>query len=71
MAFATTRLARSLTKPTKADLIASRRLLRYHCSSLDPGMKIKMHNKACATLTVFTDSDWASDRPTRKSVSSR
>ena len=26
--------------------------------------------RACLTLTVFTNSDWAGDRPTRKSVSS-
>ena len=28
-----------------------------------------MQNRACSTLTVFTDCDWAGDRPTRKSVS--
>ena len=34
------------------------------------GVKLQIHNKARMTLTVFTDNEWASDRPTRKSVSS-
>ena len=29
-----------------------------------------MQNRACSTLAVFTDSNWAGDRATRKSVSS-
>ena len=37
---------------------------------MDFGLKLQVQNKACSTLTVFTDSDWAGDRPTRKSVSS-
>ena len=34
------------------------------------GLKLQVQNRACSTLTVFTDSDWAGDRSTRKSVSS-
>ena len=37
---------------------------------MDFGLKLQVQNRACSTLTVFTDSDWAGDRPTRKSVSS-
>ena len=34
----------------------------------DLGLKLQVQNRACSTLTVFTDGDWAGDRPTRKSV---
>ena len=70
IAFATNRLARSLAKPSKADIIASNHLLRYLRGTLDHGLKLQVRNKTCSTLTVFADSDWAGDRPTRKSVSS-
>ena len=49
---------------------ASKRLLRYLRGTQDLGLKLQVQNRACSTLTVFTDSDWAGDRPTRKSVSS-
>ena len=68
--FATNRLARSLAKPSKSDLIASKRLLRYLCGTVDFGLMLQVQNRACATLIVFTDCDWAGDRPSRKSVSS-
>ena len=71
IAFATNRLARSLAKSPK---------IGHHCveASLaisagrtqDCGLMLQVQNNACSTLTVFTDSDWAGDRPTRKSVSS-
>ena len=67
---ATNRLARSLAKSSKSELIASNRLLRYLCGTMDFGLKLQVQNRACSTLTVFTDGDWAGDRPTRKSVSS-
>ena len=70
IAFATKRLARSLAKPSKSDIIASKRLLRYLRGTQDFGLKLQVKNRACSNLTVFTDSDWAGDRPTRKSVSS-
>ena len=70
IAFATDRLARSLANPSKSDIIASKRLLRYLRGTQDLGLKLQVRNRACSTLTVFTDSDWAGDRPTRKSVSS-
>ena len=56
--------------PSKSDIIASKRLLRYLRGTQDLGLKLQLQNRACSTLTVFTDSDWAGDRPTRKSVSS-
>ena len=37
--------------------------------SQDLGLKLQVQNGACSTLTVFADSDWGGDRPTRKSVS--
>ena len=70
IAFATNRLARSPAKPSKADIIASKRLLRYLRGTLDLGLKLLVRNRSCSTLTVFADSDWAGDRPTRKSVPS-
>ena len=68
IAFATNRLARSLAKPSKSDIIASTRLLRYLLDTMDFGLQVQ--NRACSTLTVFADSDWAGDRLIRKSVSS-
>ena len=70
VAFATNRLARSLAKPSKSDIIASKRLSRHLRRTQDSGLKLQVQNRARSTLTVFTDSDWAGDRPTRKSVSS-
>ena len=45
-------------------------LLRFLRGTQDLGLKLQVQNRACSTLAVFTDSDWAGDRPTRKSVSS-
>ena len=70
IAFATNRLARSLVKPSQSDIIASKRLMRYLRGTQDLGLKLLVQNRACSTLTVFTHSDWAGDRPTRMSVSS-
>ena len=70
IAFATNRLVRSLACPSKSDIIASKRLLRYLRGTQDLGLKLQVQNRACSSLTVFTDSDRAGDRPTRKSVSS-
>ena len=70
IAFATNRLARSLAKPSKADIIASKRLLRCLRGTMDLGLKLQVCNRSCSTLTVFAYNDWAGDRPTRKSVSS-
>ena len=70
IAFATNRLARSLACPSISDLFASKRLLRCLRGTLDLGLKLQVQIRACSTLTVFTDSVWAGDRPTRKSVSS-
>ena len=57
IAFATNRLARSLAKPSKSDLIASKRLLRYLCGTTDFGLKLQVQNRTCSTRTVFADSD--------------
>ena len=70
IAFATNRLARSVAKPSKSDIIASKRLLRYLRGTMDLGLKMQVRNRVCTTLTVFADSDWAGDRPMRKSVPS-
>ena len=70
IAFATNRLARSLASPSKSDIIATKRLLSYLRGTQDLRPKLQVQNRACSTLTVFTDSDWAGVRPTCKSVSS-
>ena len=44
--------------------------LRHLCGTVDFGLQLQVQNRACTTLTVSTHSDWAGDRPTRKSVSS-
>ena len=54
----------------KLDIIAWKRLLRYLRGTQDLGLKLQVQERACSTLTVFTDSDWGGNRPTRKSVSS-
>ena len=65
IALATNRLARSLAKLSKSDIIASKRLLRYLRGTQYLGLKLQVQNRAFSTLT-----DWAGDRPTRMSVSS-
>ena len=67
IAFSTNRLARSLAKTFKSNIIASKRLLRYLCGTVDLGLKLQMQNRECSTLTVSNDNEWAGDRPTRKS----
>ena len=57
----TNRLARSLAKPSQSDIIASKRLLRYLLGTMDFELKLQVQNRACSTLTVFTDIDWAGD----------
>ena len=34
------------------------------------GLKLPVDNEACNTLTVFSDSDWASAQPARMTASS-
>ena len=62
IAFATNRLARSLACPSKSDIVASKRLLRYLRGTQDLGLKLQVQNRACSTLTVFTDIDFAGVR---------
>ena len=52
IAFATNRLARSLAKRSKSDIIASKRLLRHLCGAVDFGLKLQVQNTGCTTLTV-------------------
>ena len=69
IAFATNRLARSLSGPSKSDIIASKRLLRYlarYAGSRTEAASAKQSVLNCDSV----HSDWAGDRPTRKSVSS-
>ena len=40
--------------------------LAISAGTMDFGLKLQGQNRACSTLTAFTDSDWAGDRPTRK-----
>ena len=69
IAFATNPLARSLAGPSKSDIIASKRLLRYLGGTQDLGLKLQVQNRACSTVTVFTAIGLEIDPP-RKSVSS-
>ena len=45
IAFATNRLARSLAKPSKSDIIASKRLLRHLRGTQDFGLKLQVQNR--------------------------
>ena len=65
-AFATNRLARSLAKPSKSDIVASKRLLRYLRGTMDFGLKRQVQNQSL----LNADGDLAGDRRTRKSMSS-
>ena len=47
--FATNRLSRSLAKPSKSDVIASKRVLRYLRGTMDFGLKLQVQNRACST----------------------
>ena len=55
IAFAMNRLPRSLAKLSKSDIIASKRLLRYLCGTMDFGLKLQVQSSACTTLTMFTE----------------
>ena len=46
IAFATNRLPRSLASPSKSDIIASKRLLRYLRGTVDFGLKLQVQNIA-------------------------
>ena len=71
IAFATNRLARSLARPSKnRPHCVETSLCDTLCGTMDFGLKLQVQNRACSTLSVFSDSHWAGDRPTRKSVSS-
>ena len=70
IAFATNRLARSLATLTKADRIEmSLALSLWHAGSWLGAADTQRSVRD--TTTVFHDSNWTSDRPMRKYVSSR
>lgn len=61
-------LAQRVAKPRQLDLTEALRIVRYLTSTKD----IKLHmfdEKETISLTAYTDSDWAEDRLTRKSIS--
>ena len=70
IAIATHRLARSLAKPTKSDIVASKRLLRYLCGTLDLGWKLLTRKHDVHDFDSVHRQRCASDRPARQSVSS-
>ena len=65
-------LAQSMSKPTEKAWVELRHLVQYLLGCMSYGLL--MHYKSdydgsALTLKVFTDSDWASNKGTRKSVS--
>lgn len=61
-------LAQRVSKPRKLDFTEALRVVRYLHGTKD--LKLVMFNEqAQPILTAFSDSDWAEDRTTRKSIS--
>jgi hypothetical protein len=66
---AVTHLSRHLEKPTEKNMIAAKRVLRYLAGTAKKGVVYKKGQGTLKQITCFSDSDWAGDRKTRKSVS--
>eukprot|EP00435_Cladocopium_sp_Y103_P021098 s1207_g5.t1 len=58
-----------MSKPTKAALEASKHLTRYLLKTKDYGIYFPSDWDGADDLLVYTDSDWAGDKATRKSKS--
>lgn len=61
-------LAQRVSKPRQLDMTEGKRIIKYLLATKN--IKLKMFNaNEPATLIAFTDSDWAEDRTTRRSIS--
>lgn len=60
-------LAQRVSKPRKLDLTEALRVVRYLVATKD--LKLKLFDKSKPPLIAFSDSDWAEDRTSRKSIS--
>lgn len=58
-----------MDKPTTQVWIGAKRILRYLQGSKDMGITFRCDKSLDISLKAFSDSDWASDRLDRKSVS--
>eukprot|EP00435_Cladocopium_sp_Y103_P063025 s292_g24.t1 len=65
--FTVNELASAMSKPTKAALEASKHLTRYLLKTKDYGIYFPSDWDGADDLLVYTDSDWAGDKATRKS----
>ena len=68
LAVASCALARSMSQPREADVIRVKRAIRY-LRGVDRGEIVFRWQDASTDLTVWTDSDWASCRASRRSCS--
>ena len=65
-------LAQSMSKPTEKAWIELRHLVQYLLGCMSFGLLMhyrSSHDSADLLLKIFTDSDWASNKGARKSVS--
>ena len=69
VAFATKEICKCMSNPAQADWEKIKRTARYLLKVPDLAALFPWGSKEDQTLTVYSDSDWAGDRATRKSTS--
>jgi transposase InsO family protein len=75
IAHAVNKLSRSLQKPSRRDMLAAERVLRYLAGTKDMGLMFGSRNavgeaaaQAPISVSGFADADWANDSVDRKSI---
>lgn len=66
IAYAVSKVARSVNEPTRQNWLDVKRILRYLKGTKDLGI---VYRKNSDSLTVFSDADYAGDKKTRRSTS--
>ncbi|MEK9137878.1 MAG: hypothetical protein AAB393_12205, partial [Bacteroidota bacterium] len=70
MASAVSNIAKVMNEPSSRTWIAVKRVLRYVRVTIDTGLRFRMDpDDTYPTLIGYSDSDWATDTDSRKSVS--
>jgi hypothetical protein len=70
LTFTVKKLSRHYNNPSKKHLEFAKRVLAYLHGTLDKGIKVNRSGRAdYLKLEMYSDSDWASDKETRKSTS--
>jgi len=80
IAYATNKLASKMSAPTKEDMVAAERVLRYLAGTRDIGLVFGAHHSGVTGTSkgrntqlevgvcAYADADWANDKETRRSV---